>query len=144
MIDKILNDKAFIKMMQAHCLDILTRLIAQKIEFNIVAATRFCEYNPSLPSELNPNAAPFALFVLAGYTFESIELDTEKMVFHAGFGPNDFASFVSVDLGAITQIQVGKDIIFVNFSNYQREENLAQKSMNMFLNNPKNKNSLKK
>ena len=85
------------------------------------------------------------LFVLAGYTFESIELDKFKMTFHAGFGPNDFATFVSVDLGAITQIQVENDIIFVNFSFYQGgEKKSAQNSMNIFLNNPKNKDSLKK
>lgn len=146
MIEKILNDKAFISTMQKHCYAVINRLLELKIEFCIVANTKFVEYAPALPEDLNPNKNPFALFALAGYTFESVQLQQDKISFHAGFGPTDFATFVSVDLGAITQIQVENDIIFVNFSFYSRvdEKNLTQNSMNIFLNNPQNKDSLKK
>ena len=145
MIEKILKDKGFISLMQEHRYEIISRLMELKIEFSIVANTKFCSYEPQLPKDLDPSKNPLVLFVLAGYTFESIELDKFKMTFHAGFGPNDFATFVSVDLGAITQIQVENDIIFVNFSFYQGgEKKSAQNSMNIFLNNPKNKDSLKK
>lgn len=145
MIEKILKDKGFISLMQGHCYEIISRLMELKIEFSIVANTKFCSYEPQLPKDLDPSKNPLVLFVLAGYTFESIELDKFKMTFHAGFGPNDFATFVSVDLGAITQIQVENDIIFVNFSFYQGgEKKIEQNSMNIFLNNPKNKDSLKK
>ena len=146
MIEKILSDKNFIQTMQRHCYEVITRLIELKIEFCVVANTKFVDYAPALPDDLNPNKNPFVLFALAGYTFESLQLQKDKISFHAGFGPNDFATFVSVDLGAITQIQVENDIIFVNFSLYNRldEKKLTQNSMNIFLNNPKNKDSLKK
>lgn len=144
-IDEILSDNAFIKIMQKHCYEILAKLIELGVEFNIVANTEFVEYEPDLPPDLNPNKNPFVLFVLEGYTFESIDLKSEKMVFHAGFGANDIEAFVSVDLGAITQIQVGGDIIFVNFSYYKREnfDAQTQSSISRFLNNPANKDSLK-
>lgn len=146
MIEKILNDKPFINAMQKHCYAVIARLLELKIEFCIVANTKFVDYAPALPDDLNPNKNPFVLFALAGYTFESVQLQQDKISFHAGFGPNDFATFVSVDLGAITQIQVENDIIFVNFSFYSRvdEKKLMQNSMNIFLNNPQNKDSLKK
>lgn len=146
MIEKILNDKPFISTMQRHCYEVIARLMELKIEFCIVANTKFVDYAPALPDDLNPNKNPFALFALAGYTFESLQLQKDAISFHAGFGPSDFATYVSVDLGAITQIQVENDIIFVNFSFYSRvdEKDLTQNSMNIFLNNPKNKDSLKK
>ncbi len=141
MIEKVLSDKRFIELMGVHCYDVISRLLSLKIEFAIVANTKFCDYEPKLPKDLDPSAKPFVIFVLAGYTFESIELMRDKIVFHAGFGPHDFASFVSVDLGAITQIQVQNDVVFVNFSFYQREN--SGKNSNDFQNNPKNKDKFK-
>lgn len=146
MIEKILNDKVFIQTMQKHCYEVIARLMELKIEFCVGANTKFVDYAPALPEDLSPNKSPFVLFALAGYTFESLQLQDDKINFHAGFGPNDFATFVSVDLGAITQIQVENDLIFVNFSFYNRldEKTSTQNSTNIFLNNPKNKDNLKK
>lgn len=145
MIDKILNDKGFIRLMQGHCYEVISRLIDLKIEFNIVANTKFCSYEPELPKDLDPSKNPLVMFVLAGYTFESVNLQKDKLIFHAGFGPNDFASFVTVDLAAIAQIQVQDNVIFVNFSFYQGfdEDKLTQNSADIFLKNPKNKDKLK-
>ncbi len=141
MIDKILNDSDFIKLMQKHCFEVLQILTQKKIEFSIVCNTKFTEFDPALPKELDLSANAYTMFVLAGYTFESLKFDEKKLSFHAGFGPNDFDTFVSVDLGAITQIQVENDILFVNFSFYKRALNqneLIKQSMNIFLkNNPK-------
>lgn len=145
-MNEILEDENFIKLMQRHCLSVLEILMDKNIPFSIVVNTEFVDFDPILPENLDVKKNPYAVFALAGYTFESIKLDTEKINFHAGFGPDDFATFVSVDLGAITQIQVENNILFVNFSLYKRKknENLTQNSMNLFLNNPKNKKLLKK
>ncbi len=146
MIEQILGDKRFIQTMQEHCYEVIKRLIELRVEFCVVADTQFVSYAPSLPDDLNPSKNPLALFALAGYTFDSLELHGDRIDFHAGFGPNDFATFVSIDLGAIKQIQVENDLIFVNFSLYDRidEDKLTQNSMNVFLKNPNNKDSLKK
>lgn len=146
MIEQILGDKRFIQTMQEHCYEVIKRLIELKLEFCVVADTQFVSYAPPLPDDLNPSKNPLVLFALAGYTFDSLELHGDRIDFHAGFGPNDFATFVSVDLGAIKQIQVENDLIFVNFSLYDRidEDKLTQNSMNVFLKNPNNKDSLKK
>lgn len=146
MIEQILGDKRFIQTMQEHCYEVIKRLIELKVEFCVVADTQFVSYAPPLPDDLNPSKNPLVLFALAGYTFDSLELHGDRIDFHAGFGPNDFATFVSVDLGAIKQIQVENDLIFVNFSLYDRidEDKLTQNSMNVFLKNPNNKDSLKK
>ncbi|EAH8200847.1 hypothetical protein O8I42_04860 [Campylobacter lari] len=148
MIDKILNNKNFISLMQKSIYECLQILIQEDIEFNIIVNTKFVTLEPPLPPELDVvSKNPYCLFALGGYTFKSIVLTNEYIEFHAGFGPDDFATFVKVDLGAITQIQVEDNIIFVNFSNYfkkQNDQKLKEKSMNAFLNNPNNKDLFKK
>ncbi|TXE83560.1 hypothetical protein FPD46_02655 [Campylobacter peloridis] len=148
MIDKILNNKNFISLMQKSIYECLQILIQDDIEFNIIVNTKFVTLEPPLPPELDVvNKNPYCVFALGGYTFKSIVLTKEHIEFHAGFGPDDFATFVKVDLGAITQIQVEDNIIFVNFSNYfkkQNDQKLKEKSMNAFLNNPNNKDIFKK
>ena len=145
MLETILADESFINTMQKHCYEVITNLIQKNIEFGIVAHTKFIDLNPELPQELDIKHNPYTLFALGGYTFESIELTKDYIQFHAGFGSHDFDSFVKIDLRAITQIQVENSIIFVNFSLYKHKDNKnLQKSKNIFLNNPKNKDIFKK
>ncbi|ECB9958929.1 hypothetical protein FMG53_02330 [Campylobacter jejuni] len=145
MLETILKNENFIHTMQKHCYEVISHLIEENIEFSIVTNTNFIDFNPELPKELDVKQNPYALFALGGYTFESIQLNKDFIQFHAGFGNDDFDSFVKVDLGAITQIQIENNILFVNFSLYKREDSKnLQKSKNIFLNNPKNKDIFKK
>ncbi|EFP1144438.1 hypothetical protein HPV77_000116 [Campylobacter jejuni] len=145
MLETILKNENFIHTMQKHCYEVISHLIEENIEFSIVANTNFIDFNPELPKELDVKQNPYALFALGGYAFESIQLNKDFIQFHAGFGNDDFDSFVKVDLGAITQIQIENNILFVNFSLYKREDSKnLQKSKNIFLNNPKNKDIFKK
>ncbi|HDZ5006677.1 TPA: hypothetical protein RTG95_000075 [Campylobacter jejuni] len=145
MLETILKNENFIHTMQKHCYEIITNLLEEKIEFSIVANTNFIDFDPELPKELDIKQNPYALFALGGYTFESIQLNKDYIQFHAGFGNDDFDSFVKVDLGAITQIQIENSILFVNFSLYKRKDSKnLQKSKNIFLKNPKNKDIFKK
>ena len=145
MLEKILEDISFVNLMQKHCYELISNLIEQNVEFSIVCNTQFVDFDPELPKDLDVKQNPYALFALGGYTFESIELTKEYILFHAGFGSDDFDSFVKVDLGAITQIQVENSILFVNFSIYKRknDKNL-EKAKNIFLKNPKNRDIFKK
>ncbi|HEC1877991.1 TPA: hypothetical protein R1794_001275 [Campylobacter jejuni] len=145
MLETILKNENFIHTMQKHCYEVISRLIEENIEFSIVANTNFIDFDPELPKELDVKQNPYTLFTLGGYTFESIQLNKDFIQFHAGFGNDDFDSFVKVDLGAITQIQIENSILFVNFSLYKRKDSKnLQKSKNIFLNNPKNKDIFKK
>ncbi|HEH3642936.1 TPA: hypothetical protein SGX88_000123 [Campylobacter jejuni] len=145
MLETILKNENFIHTMQKHYYEVISHLIEENIEFSIVANTNFIDFDPELPKELDVKQNPYALFALGGYTFESIQLNKDFIQFHAGFGNDDFDSFVKVDLGAITQIQIENSILFVNFSLYKRKDSKnLQKSKNIFLNNPKNKDIFKK
>ncbi|MDO4673982.1 hypothetical protein [Campylobacter sp.] len=139
MLGNLLKNPDFIGLMSENCRAVLEFLKAQDLEFAIVANTAFTSFDPPLPDELCLKE-PYALFVFAGYTLSSLELGREEICFHAGFGPDDFASYVRVDLGAVVQIQVENSAIFLNFSHYQgrEEKNRVQNSKNLFLKNNQN------
>ncbi|ARE80737.1 hypothetical protein [Campylobacter helveticus] len=139
MLETILKNEKFVTLMGEHCFEVLKRLQEEKVEFSVVANMQFVKFDPELPEELSLKNNPFVMFALAGYTFESMELNKERLYFHAGFGADDFATYVSVDLGAITQIQIENTIIFVNFSIYKgkKDEENVKNSKNIFLKNNK-------
>lgn len=139
MLETILKNQKFVSLMREHCFEMLQFLQEEKIEFSIVANMQFVKFDPKLPEELSLKNNPFVMFTLAGYTFESMELNKDRLYFHAGFGADDFATYVSVNLGAITQIQIENTIIFVNFSIYKgkKDEEKIEDSKNIFLKNNK-------
>ncbi|KAA6227023.1 hypothetical protein FMM56_07890 [Campylobacter sp. LR264d] len=143
MLDKFLADNKFVALMTSHCYDVIKMLTNGGIEFNIVVHTKFVNFNPPLPEEFGIQNHALSVFALAGYTFESISLEKDKLFFEAGFGPDDYETLVSLNLAAINQIQVENSVIFVNFSLYKGEcdkKHLTQNSKKLFLNNPNNKN----
>lgn len=139
MLENFLKNHKFVSLMRGHCFELLQFLREENIEFSIVANMQFVKFDPELPKELSLKNNPFVLFALAGYTFESMELNEDRLYFHAGFGSDDFATYVSVDLGAITQIQIENTVIFVNFSIYKgkKDEEKIENSKNIFLKNNK-------
>ncbi len=122
-------------------------LLESGIEFSLTAQTRYVSFDPQLPSSISNDFKDIVLFVMAGYTFESSRLDGDAFVFEAGFGVDGFGSKVTTPLLSIKQIFVDDYPILVNITEPIREKAVqtkVNKSMEALLNNPKNKNLLKK
>ncbi len=151
MIDNIIRDYEYKQIMERHISESIEYLIAKEQTFSILCNLSLVKFSPELPSEISQNFKPLTLFVLAGYTFESITLDKQYLNFEAGFGPENFGSFVSVPLYSILQIMVDENVISVNltagtekFDNESEEEEGVQNSMQALLANPENKKFLRK
>ena len=88
------------------------------------------------------------LFVLSGYTFQSAKVEEGIFSFEAGFGSENFGSTVSIPLLAIKQLFVGDTPVVINHAEVAAKviskEISTQSSMDVLLNNPKNKKFLKK
>lgn len=106
-----------------HAKDILHLLIEQNISFSILCDISKTTFDPPLPQDIAQNLDTLTLFVLAGYTFESIELGAHSISFEAGFGTQNFGSLVSIDYEGVVQILlqdstlVQEISLFVNVSN---------------------------
>lgn len=149
MIDDLLEDQIFVKLMKVHIHECLELLFSKGINFSILTNLEMVKFDPALPSEIMRDIRPISAFTLAGYTYESADLSENLLKFEAGFGKENIGSVVSVPLGGILQIVVSNVPILVNSSiptkemNDKREEYI-QKSTQALLSNPKNKNLLNK
>ncbi|WRD07536.1 hypothetical protein E5K71_02290 [Helicobacter pylori] len=95
---RLLNNK--------HCIEYLQFLSKNHLSFNLLCERSAIDFSPKLPKEIHEKFGTLVLFVLAGYTLESLMIDTKSVQFEAGFGPNNIGSVVQVELPGIIQILI--------------------------------------
>lgn len=146
MLEEFLKDSEFASMMHRNIYDLLNLLIQKDIQFDILVSTKFVNFSPELPQEIKANFNPSViLFSLAGYSLSSVEISKDEIKFEAGFGPDNFASLVSVPIGAIIRISIDENPILINFATYSPSDSKTkqERSKQIFLNNPKNRDIFK-
>ncbi len=141
---ELMRDKNFATLLEQHAKEIIKHLIKRGIIFSILCNVPKLSFNPML--DVLEHLQPFSVFVLAGYTFESIEVGEDSLQFEAGFGKDNEGSFVQVPFSAIVQISLCSDtnlqenVIFTNI--FATLDDTANKgiadSMRAFLQNPEN------
>ena len=116
MLDKLISNNNFCDFMHNNVKETIGFLLQNNVEFGVICNTSEVIFEPSLPHDILKNIKPIALFVLSNYSFESAYMDEggESLFFEAGFGPENFASTVSIDTSNIIQIIVEDTPIFIN------------------------------
>ncbi len=122
---RLLNNK--------HCMEYLQFLSKNHLSFNLLCERDAIDFSPKLPKEIHEKFGSLVLFVLAGYTLESLMVDAKSVQFEAGFGPNNIGSVVQVELPGIIQILIkekNENIVLFNRCDslelFQKEEPVAQ------------------
>ncbi|MGL2841069.1 hypothetical protein ACQJ9R_06885 [Helicobacter pylori] len=122
---RLLNNK--------HCIEYLQFLSKNHLSFNLLCERDAIDFSPKLPKEIHEKFGSLVLFVLAGYTLESLMIDVQSVQFEAGFGPNNIGSVVQVELLGIIQILIkekNENIVLFNRCDslelFQKEEPLMQ------------------
>ncbi len=122
---RLLNNK--------HCMEYLQFLSKNHLSFNLLCERDAIDFSPKLPKEIHEKFGSLVLFVLAGYTLESLMVDAKSVQFEAGFGPNNIGSVVQVGLPGIIQILIkekNENIVLFNRCDslelFQKEEPIAQ------------------
>ncbi|WRF04633.1 hypothetical protein KVC22_02345 [Helicobacter pylori] len=122
---RLLNNK--------HCIEYLQFLSKNHLSFNLLCERDAIDFSPKLPKEIHEKFGTLVLFVLAGYTLESLMIDAKSVQFEAGFGPNNIGSVVQVELPGIIQILIKeKNETAVLFNRcdslelFQKEEPITQ------------------
>ncbi|MBC8237334.1 MAG: hypothetical protein H8E76_03800 [Helicobacteraceae bacterium] len=153
MLDKVLNDKKFAHLMQKNIQEMIIHFFEKEQNFGILCKIENIHFDPPLPADINSEFRPLTLFFLAGYTFETARVESDVLIFEAGFGSENFGSVVSVPLLSIMQIIIDETPVLINLANseiaveVQKEEideGGVENSMASFLNNPENSKFLKK
>lgn len=151
MIEALLQERAFRSLMETHAREIVELLVERGSSFSILCNIALVEFDPPLPEAITRSFHPLTLFVLAGYTFSSIETDEKNLCFEAGFGTENMGSFVTVPWRSLLQIILQDEesaqdsVLFINLAatlddNEPREieEEGVKSSMEALLSNPEN------
>ncbi|QOP46322.1 hypothetical protein [Sulfurimonas paralvinellae] len=154
MLESLIEDRDFAKMMKKHMQELMSILFQKDQNFGILCKIEDVTFNPELPDDMNAEFRPLTLFFLAGYTFETAQIEDDMLIFEAGFGSDNFGSVVAVPLLSILQIIVDETPIFINIAvekedvkekeKSEVDENGVKNSMASFLSNPENSKFLKK
>lgn len=147
MLDELLDNDNFRLLMKMHVYECIEFLLQNNVRFSVLSNMPYVKFDPALPSPIMASMPmPVVLFTLDGYTYESAKLTQNYITFEAGFGSENFASFVKIPLGAIVQILVENSPILVNFSIHKENshESKTKESMAMFLSNPQNRELFKR
>lgn len=156
MLEDIVKDFDYKLLMEKHLRENIEYLIDRKINFSILCNLALVDFDPKLPKEIYDNFKPLTLFILAGYTFDSLSVDEENLFFEAGFGPENYGSYITMPLYAILQIVIDDSVLSINLTagteEFVKKESQkpnmdsegVKNSMEALLANPENKKFLKK
>jgi hypothetical protein len=151
MLFDIVKNEAFGRLMSKHIQELLIYLFEQQQNFGILCKIEHLSFDPELPKHISDEFRPMTLFFLAGYTFESARIESDALIFEAGFGNENVGSFVTVPLLSIIQIIIDETPIFVNLATIPEKAGNKQpgseagikNSMAAFLSNPENDKFIK-
>ena len=118
----------------------LELLLKKGVEFSIISHTNVIDFNPVIPKEII-TFDEIAMFIIAGYSYESSNLSKTSLSFEAGFGEENFGSVLTIPLEAIVQIAIGEELLLINHFEPKEvviEEEKENSSMDILLNNPEN------
>ncbi|OUR70337.1 hypothetical protein A9Q76_07760 [Arcobacter sp. 31_11_sub10_T18] len=144
MIKDIIENENYKLLVSKQIKETMQYLIQSDEEFAVTANIKGITFNPELPDSIYSQLSAFSLFILANYTYSTLELDDNYIYFEAGFGKENFGSLVKIPYNAIFQIIVDESILFVNSTatvkNFFSKKEQDKKSFNAFKNNPNNEN----
>jgi len=116
MLEKLINSDKFCESMHENTKEIISFMLEGGVEFGVICSTEEVVFEPPLPPEILKNIKPIALFVLSNYSFESAYLDegANTLYFEAGFGADNYASLVGIELTNIIQLVVEDTPVYIN------------------------------
>lgn len=132
----IKNLEMFRNIKAKHAKEILSFLLSEKEEFDLLCVTKEISFNPLLPTHISSAFGDIILFSLANYTLQSAKIIKNTIEFEAGFGEENFGSIVSLPIDAILQISKNETPLFVNVTATIPK---PEKPKNPFEMNPRNK-----
>ena len=144
---KKLQTSAYKELMKEHIYATVEYMFDKDQEFGVACETVNVNFEPNLPTELRESLPEVTLFMLANYSFETANIDTDYISFEAGFGAENFGALVHIPLLAVKQIFVNEYPILINIADLNEnieEEKEPIDSMAALLNNPENAKLLKK
>lgn len=141
MIKEIIENEEYKNLVEKQIKENVLFLLEKNQEFSITANIEPITFTPELPVVIREQMHKFSLFVLSNYTYTTVEIDDDYLIFEAGFGNENFGSVVKIPLHAIFQIVVDESILYLNSVATVEKFNkiIKRNSFDIFKSNPNNK-----
>lgn len=119
----IQNNPKIHNTLQQHAKEMIILLQKENINFSIACVTSLIDFTPSLNFDLYQKIGRIGVFVLSGYSFESIEIEEGFFEFEAGLtmsNGEDIGTIIKIPYIAVLQILVQDNMtsrpipIFIN------------------------------
>lgn len=109
MFDDVASNKAMQSLFASYSKRFIQTLKNEEIEFSILCDTSIIQFSPPLSFELQKRIGKMSVFVLSGYSFESIEVFHHHFAFEAGLileNGKDVATLLKVPYAGVVQILI--------------------------------------
>ncbi|WP_456323328.1 hypothetical protein [Hydrogenimonas sp.] len=150
MLIDLIKEEEFGQMMEEHIKDMLLYLLEKDQPFGLLCNLEHVSFDPPLPEEIASALPEVTLFMVAGFTFESFQVEERTLFFEAGFGPENFGSIVTMPILAVLQLLVEETPLLINMAQpipkkvtAQKDDSGIQSSLESFLSNPENRKFFK-
>ena len=106
MVKDIIENNEYKSLVEKQIKETILFLLEKNQEFSITANIEPISFTPELPKVIKDQMHKFSLFILSNYTYTTVQINDEYMIFEAGFGNENFGSVVKIPLYAIFQIVI--------------------------------------
>lgn len=109
MLDNIASNTTIQNLFASCAKGFIQALKNERIEFSILCDTSIVNFNPPLSFELQRRIGKVSIFVLSGYSFESIQTFNHYFTFEAGLileNGKDIATLLKVPYMSVVQILI--------------------------------------
>lgn len=112
MIEQVANSAKMQNLLQRHAKEIITTLFQEDLHFSVVCDTSFIRFTPALGAEMRERLGKVAVFILSGYSFQSLEIGESHFEFEAGLvmqNGEDLGTILEIPYHSVMQIVIQDD-----------------------------------
>lgn len=109
MIEQVANSAKMQNVLQKHAKEIIQTLYEEDLHFSIVCDTSLIQFSPPLSVEMRERLGKVAVFILSGYSFQSLKLADNHFEFEAGLimqSGEDLGTILEIPYHSVMQIVI--------------------------------------
>lgn len=109
MIEQVANSAKMQNVLQKHAKEMISTLYEEGLHFSIVCDTSFIRFTPALSLQMKERLGKVAVFILSGYSFQSLQIEENHFVFEAGLvmqNGEDIGTILEIPYHSVMQIVI--------------------------------------
>lgn len=145
MIERVANSAKIQEVLQRHAKEVIATLYQEELHFSIVCDTSFIQFTPSLSVEMRERLGKVAVFILSGYSFQSLKIEVDYFEFEAGLvmqNGEDLGTVLRIPYYSVMQVIVQDDndapqsiMIYCNPFEFAQNQEMEDSIMAILSNN---------